>query len=127
MTDFARIETQNTGLNWRSLLVGLIKVGHLPAPLEADTKLEAQAQWEANQTLPLLITLLIAGISAVLSQMVAVGQNGSLIWIALFGACALSAVTRVGRSYRQAFVRAHIVAGLDADSAEALYQGRYAD
>jgi hypothetical protein len=127
MTDFARPPHQNSHLNWHTLLMDLIKVGHLRAPIEANTKLDAQAQWEASQTLSLLVTLLVAGFAAVMSQVGGDGQASSPVWVALFGICALSALTRVGRSYRQAYVRACVTNGIDVDSAEDAYQNRYAD
>jgi hypothetical protein len=91
----------------------------------APTKLDAQAQWEAVQTIPLLLTLVAAGAAAVLSQL----NTGfsSTIWVAIFGFCALLAVRRVGRTYRQVFIAALMAEGVSADQAEAVYQTRYAD
>jgi hypothetical protein len=127
MTDFARSHHQTPRIDFRHILVDLIKVGHVRAPIAAETKLDAQAQWEANQTLPLLITLLVAGVAAVMSQMGSASQSGASIWIVAFGLCAASALARVGTSYHDAFVRALMAQGLDQASAEADFQSRYAD
>jgi hypothetical protein len=130
MTDFAHATsqtdtTQGGQINWRDLLVDLMVVGHLRAPLPCDTKLEAQARWEAAQTIPLLITLLVAGASAVMSQ--TGGGSSAPFWIGMFSVCALSAITRVGRSYHKVFVSAHIAKGHSGEEAEAAYQVRYQD
>jgi hypothetical protein len=115
MTDFARILAngrfpQQTRLQSLSL---------------APTKLDAQAEWEAGQTIPLLITLALGGSAAVMSQL----SNGLLasLWIGIFGVCAWIAVRRVGCTYHAAFVAALVHEGLSPDEAEALYQRRYAD
>jgi hypothetical protein len=115
MTDFARILAngrfpQQTRFQSLSL---------------APTKLDAQSEWEAGQTIPLLITLACGGGAAVLSQL----SNGVLasLWVCVFGVCAWIAVRRVGCTYQAAFVAALVHEGLSHDEAEAVYQKRYAD
>jgi hypothetical protein len=108
-------------------LVALARLGTYQGPLVADTKLAAQGQWEASQTLPLLATLVVAGASAVLSQIGLDGGPGSPVGIAVFGVCLVLVVKRVGRSYRDVFIGAEMANGLSRDEAEADYQSRYAD
>jgi hypothetical protein len=132
MTDFAHATAQSDTTpsgqaTWRDVLVDVVIGGRLRAPIACDTKLEAQAQWEAGQTMPLLVTLLLAGASAVLSQIGFDGAAGSPMWIGVFGICAVSAFARVSRNYQKAFVAALVAKGLCKEEAEAAYQARYHD
>lgn len=115
MTDFARTIANGRFPQQRSL----------QRVAGAATKLDAQAQWEAAQALPLLVTLLIAAAAAILSQL----SSGltSTIWVAVFGFVGLVAVRQVNRTYRQAFLSALIAEGVSPDQAEEVYQKRYAD
>jgi hypothetical protein len=112
---------------WRDMLVDVMRVGHLRTPMPGITKLDAQAQWEAGQTIPLMITLMVAGVAAVASQLSDAGGVTSTLWVGVFGLCGLAALTRVGRSYHKVFVSALVAEGFSEDEAESAYQARYRD
>jgi hypothetical protein len=115
----------NAVFAWGDILTDVVRVGHLRAPMPGATKLDAQAEWEAGQTIPLLITLACCGGAAVMSQL----NNGLLasLWVGVFGVCAWFAVRRVGCTYQAAFVAALEHEGLSPEDAEAVYQSRYGD
>jgi hypothetical protein len=112
---------------WRDMLIDIVRIGHLRMPMPSTTKLEAQAQWEASQTIPLMITLMVAGVAAVASQFTTPGGATSTFWVGVFGVCGLAALSRVGRSYHKVFVSALIAEGLGEADAESAYQARYRD
>lgn len=114
-------------LSWRRLFLDVVHVGHLRTPMPAITKLDAQAQWEASQTIPLMITLMVAGVAAVASQMTGVDSWASIMWIVVFAVCGLGALVRVGHSYHRVFTKACLQNGMTAHEAEEAYQGRYRD
>jgi hypothetical protein len=109
------------------ILIDVLRVGHLRTPMPGITKLDAQAQWEAGQTIPLMITLMVAGVAAVASQLSDAGGVTSTLWVGVFGLCGLAALTRVGRSYHKVFVSALVAEGFSEDEAESAYQARYRD
>jgi hypothetical protein len=113
--------------SWRGLFLDVLRVGHLRVPMPATTKLDAQAQWEAKQTIPLMITLMVAGLAAVASQMADVDSWASFLWIGVFAVCGLGALARVGHSYHRVFTKACLQGGMTAFEAEEAYQGRYRD
>lgn len=115
MTDFPAISRQQP-ISW---------TGAFRGPLNVATKLDAQAQWEAMQTLPLIMTLLAGGIAAIMSQLTA--GDSTYICIGGFGLSAMAALRLVFRSYRAVFIDALVSGGLTREQAEAQYQARYND
>jgi hypothetical protein len=123
----AALAYNRAAFTWRDMVVDVVRVGHLRAPMPGTTKLDAQAQWEASQTIPLMITLMAAGVAAVASQLADAGSVTSTFWVAVFGVCGLAALGRVGRSYHKVFVSACVAHGRSAEEAENDYQARYLD